>query len=141
MCLLVVPYDRCYIILPCYLHSIYIVFTYFAYFTGYEDDRFEVISNLHFQWSKFGEKYIFLIELCGVQLVFSSSSSLIPLTTFNLVQQPVQIYKVMARICIIEDFCWTNLSKRSTLLSITPDYLKLKIIYMWCCIKYPGSYW
>ena len=38
-----------------YYHAIYIVFTYFASFTGYEDDIFEVISNLHVQGSKCGE--------------------------------------------------------------------------------------
>ena len=31
-----------------------IVFKYFASFTGYEDEIFEVISNLHVQESKFG---------------------------------------------------------------------------------------
>ena len=35
-------------------HAIYIVFTYFASFTSYVDDMFEVISNLHIQGSKFG---------------------------------------------------------------------------------------
>ena len=40
-----------------YYHAIYIVFTYFASFTGYEDDIFEVISNLHVQGSKFGRKF------------------------------------------------------------------------------------
>ena len=35
-------------------HAIYIVFTYFASFTGYDDDILEVISNLHVQESKFG---------------------------------------------------------------------------------------
>ena len=39
-----------------YYHAIYIVFTYFASFTAYEDDIFEVISNLHVQGSKFGGK-------------------------------------------------------------------------------------
>ena len=33
-----------------------LVFTYFALFTYYEDDIFEVISNLHVQGSKFGGK-------------------------------------------------------------------------------------
>ncbi len=32
------------------------MFTYFASFTDYEDDIFEVISNLHVQGSKFGGK-------------------------------------------------------------------------------------
>ena len=40
-----------------YYHAIYIVFTYFASFTGYEDDIFEVFSNLHVQGSKFGENF------------------------------------------------------------------------------------
>ena len=30
---------------------------YFALFIGYEDDIFEVISNLHVQGSKFGVKF------------------------------------------------------------------------------------
>ena len=34
-----------------------IVFPYFASFTGYEDDIFEVISNMHVQGSKFGGKF------------------------------------------------------------------------------------
>ena len=33
-----------------------IIFTCFALFTDYEDDNFEIISNLHIQGSKFGEK-------------------------------------------------------------------------------------
>ena len=37
-------------ILPCYLHGIYI----FASFTSYANYIFEVISNLHVQESKFG---------------------------------------------------------------------------------------
>ena len=40
-----------------YYHAIYIVLTYFASVTDYEDDIFEVISNLHVQGSKFGEKF------------------------------------------------------------------------------------
>ena len=43
-------FDRCYMILPCYLHSIYI----FASFIGYENYIFEVFSILHIQESKFG---------------------------------------------------------------------------------------
>ena len=39
----------------CY-HAIYIVFTYFASFTGYKDDILKVISNLQVQESKFGGK-------------------------------------------------------------------------------------
>ena len=35
------------------MHNIYI----FASSTGYEEDIFEVISNLHVQGSKFGEKF------------------------------------------------------------------------------------
>ena len=56
-------------ILPCYLQ----IMTYFASFTGYEDDIFEVISNLHTQGStfggkfdKFGGKSFFKIEICGI---------------------------------------------------------------------------
>ena len=40
-------------ILPCYLHFIYI----FVLFTGYEEDIFEVIFNLHIQGYKFGGKF------------------------------------------------------------------------------------
>ena len=40
-------------ILPYYFN---LVFTYFASFTDYEDDIFEVISNWHVQGSKFGDK-------------------------------------------------------------------------------------
>ena len=40
-----------------YYHAIYKVLTYFASFTGYEDDIFEVILNLHVQWSKFGRHF------------------------------------------------------------------------------------
>ena len=39
-----------------YYYTIYLVFTYFASFTDYEDDIFETISNLHVQRSKFGGK-------------------------------------------------------------------------------------
>ena len=53
------------------------VFTYFASFTGYADDIFEVISYLHVQGSKFGGKFekfggksFTKIELCGVFKVF-----------------------------------------------------------------------
>ena len=35
-------------------HDITILFTYFASFTDYENEIFEVISNLHVQGSKFG---------------------------------------------------------------------------------------
>ena len=40
-----------------YYHALYILFTYFVLFTGYEDDIFKVISNLHVHESKFGGKY------------------------------------------------------------------------------------
>ena len=40
-----------------YYHAIYIVFTYIAAFTSYEDNILEVISNLHVQGSKFGGKF------------------------------------------------------------------------------------
>ena len=39
-----------------YYHAIYIVFTYFASFTSYEDDILEVNSNLHVLEYKFGGK-------------------------------------------------------------------------------------
>ena len=41
---------------PVYYHTIYLVFLYFASFTDYEDEIFEVISNLHIQESKFGRQ-------------------------------------------------------------------------------------
>ena len=40
-----------------YINAIYIAFTHFVSFTGYEDEIFEVISNLHIQQSKFGGKF------------------------------------------------------------------------------------
>ena len=39
-----------------YYHAFYIVSTYFASFTGYEDDIFRIISYLHVQGSKIGGK-------------------------------------------------------------------------------------
>ena len=39
-----------------YYLTIYIVFTYFASYTGCEDDIFEVISNLNIQGSTFSQK-------------------------------------------------------------------------------------
>ena len=39
-----------------YYFAIYIVFTYFASFTGYEDNIFKVSSYLHVQRCKFGGK-------------------------------------------------------------------------------------
>ena len=39
-----------------YYHNICLVITYFASFTNYEDDIFEVISNWHVHGFKFGEK-------------------------------------------------------------------------------------
>ena len=39
-----------------YYYAIYIVFTYFASFTSYEDEILEVISNLYVLESKFGGK-------------------------------------------------------------------------------------
>ena len=46
-----------------YYHATYIVFTYFASFTGYQDDIFEVIFNLHVQVSKFGGTFDKFCEL------------------------------------------------------------------------------
>ena len=45
-----------------YYHAIYIVFTYFASFTGYANYIFEVISNLNIQGSKIGGKLTNLAE-------------------------------------------------------------------------------
>ena len=44
-------------------HTVYIVLTYFASFTGYKDDTFEVISNLHVQGSIFGGKFELVFSL------------------------------------------------------------------------------
>ena len=60
MCIPFLPFDRCYMIL-----HIYIVLTYFASFTGYEDDIFEVIPNLHFQGTKHSGKFD---KFCGKSL-------------------------------------------------------------------------
>ena len=38
--------------------AIYILFTYFASFIGYEDELLEVISNLQVQGAKFGGKMV-----------------------------------------------------------------------------------
>ena len=51
MCILFLPFNRW------YYHAIYIVLAYFASFTGNEDDISEVISNLHVQGFKFGNKF------------------------------------------------------------------------------------
>ena len=39
-----------------YYYAIYIVFTYFASFIGYEDDILKTISYMHVQGSKIGGK-------------------------------------------------------------------------------------
>ena len=36
-----------------YYNAIYILFTYFVSFIGFEEDILDVISNLHVQWDKF----------------------------------------------------------------------------------------
>ena len=53
MCIIFLPWTCA----TWYYNAIYIVFTYFASFTSYEEDIFEVISNLHVQGSKFDEKF------------------------------------------------------------------------------------
>ena len=71
------------------------VFTYFASFTDYEDDIFEVISNLHVQRSKFGGKitkfsWIFL-KLNSrefMKFVYFMSAQVLDL---NLVRRPCKI--------------------------------------------------
>ena len=45
-----------------YYYDIYILFTYFASFTGYEDGVLEVISSLHIKESKYGRK---IYKFCG----------------------------------------------------------------------------
>ena len=40
-----------------YYHAIHIVLTYFASFTGYDDDIFKVLSSLKAQGSKLGRKF------------------------------------------------------------------------------------
>ena len=69
-----------------YYHAIYIVFTYFASFTGYKYDIFEVIFNLSVQWSKFGGKSFY--QLCGVHGVcffFQKAKGVLQTTLFDLV--------------------------------------------------------
>ena len=39
-----------------YYHDIFIIFTYFTSFTGYEDDILSVISYLHVEGFKIGRK-------------------------------------------------------------------------------------
>ena len=49
----------CFFLLTCsswYYHTIYLVTIYFELCIDYENDIFEVISNLHILWSKFGGK-------------------------------------------------------------------------------------
>ena len=55
-----------------YYHTIYLVFTYFALLTDYEDDIFECISNLHVQGSKFGGK---INKVGGKSFFFKLSSA------------------------------------------------------------------
>ena len=85
MCIIFLSFDMCYMIVPCYLHKIYI----FGSFAVYENDIVEVISNLQVQGSKCGVKKIqiwrkiFLkIELCGFHgFVYSKSEG--RFTTIN----------------------------------------------------------
>ena len=53
MCILFLPFDRCYMILPCYLQSIYIICIIYRLSIWF----FKVDSNLHVQGSKFGGKF------------------------------------------------------------------------------------
>ena len=56
-----------------YFHAIFIVFTYFASFTGYQMDIFKGISNLHVQGSKFGQKSYFKLNSAEfIEFVFPS---------------------------------------------------------------------
>ena len=70
MCILFLPFDRSYMIL-----------TYFASFTGFEDVIFEVVSNFHIQGStlvgkfeKFGGKSVLKLNSAEfIEFVFSWS--------------------------------------------------------------------
>ena len=42
-------FGKCYMIVPCYLHSTYIVFIFFALFTGYEDENFRLEKKINLQ--------------------------------------------------------------------------------------------
>ena len=58
MCIIFLLFDR-----PTwYYHAIYIVLTYSALFTGYEDDILEVISNLHIKDPILTENFTNLAE-------------------------------------------------------------------------------
>ena len=78
-----------------YYHTIYLVFTYFASFTDYEDDIFEGISNLHVQGPKFGGK---IYKFCGkfkkklnstefMEFVFSKSELLVTIVWSTHIKQ------------------------------------------------------
>ena len=58
ICILFLSFGRCYIILSCYLHSIYLVFIYFALFPCYINYVFAFISRINAQRCTFGRKQI-----------------------------------------------------------------------------------
>ena len=74
-CIPFIPFDRCYMILhamPCHAmpcHAIYIVFTYFASFTVYEDDIFKVNSNIRVQIYKSEGEINKLRLFCRVKVI------------------------------------------------------------------------
>ena len=53
MCIIFLSVDRCYMILPCYLHTIYIFCFIYRLWRWY----FWIYFNLHIQGSKFGENF------------------------------------------------------------------------------------
>ena len=77
-----------------YYHAIYIVFTYFASFTGYEDDIFEVISNLHVQESKFGGKFD---KFGGKPLKKLNPAEIMELVFPSLRTPPTKDYRTMKK--------------------------------------------
>ena len=62
----------------------YIVFTYFTSFTGYEDAIFDFISNLHVQKSKFGRNIYQFGVKCRKKLTARSSWSFFSMSVCGL---------------------------------------------------------
>ena len=71
-----------------YYNAIYILFTYFASFIGYEDDILEVISNLQLQGAIFGGKRTNLAE--NLYPIFNTLSK-ITISIFSSCKRPTSI--------------------------------------------------
>ena len=80
-----------------YYHTIYLLFTYFASFTDYEDDIFEIIYNLAEKFTNL-VKFFLKVELHGQgsRKVMSAISGLHP--NWNLcIQFDAKIYALFCR--------------------------------------------